>query len=203
MVKEKNLIIIFTRNPELGKVKTRLAKTIGNESALAIYKFLLAHTQKTIRNINCDKAVYYSIKIRKNDIWDDIIYQKYKQEGEDLGVKMYNAFKDSFMKNYKKVVIVGSDLFDLESKYIEEAFQELDNNDVVIGPAQDGGYYLLAMKMLHHHIFKNKIWGTATVFKDTINNLKKENIFLLKTLNDIDIYDDIKNIETLKNLIKK
>ena len=64
----KNLVMVFTRNPELGKVKTRLAKTIGNESALNIYKFLLNHTEITIRGINCEKAVYYSIKVRNNDI---------------------------------------------------------------------------------------------------------------------------------------
>ena len=67
----KNLLIIFTRNPELGKVKTRLAKTIGNENALTIYKTLLDKTAKTTSKINCDKAVYYSAKIRDNDIWDD------------------------------------------------------------------------------------------------------------------------------------
>ena len=77
MAKGKNLIIIFTRNPELGKVKTRLAKTIGDKSALNIYTFLLNHTETTIRNIDSDKAVYYSIKIRRNDIWNKSIYQTF------------------------------------------------------------------------------------------------------------------------------
>jgi glycosyltransferase A (GT-A) superfamily protein (DUF2064 family) len=123
--KEKNLIIIFTRNPELGKVKTRLAKTIGDESALNIYKFLLKHTEKTIRSINSDKAVYYSVKIRNNDIWDNSIYQKHLQKGSDLGLRMLNAFKIAFNDNYQKVIIVGSDLFDLEPKNIDEAFKKL------------------------------------------------------------------------------
>lgn len=203
MAKEKNLIIIFTRNPELGKVKTRLAKTIGDESALNIYKFLLDHTKKTIRNINSDKAVYYSVKIRDNDIWDKTIYQKYQQQGEDLGKRMYNAFKDAFSKGYKKVVIVGSDLFDLQPKHIEEAFRKLEKNDVVIGPAKDGGYYLIGMKTLHFQVFTNKDWGTATVFQNTINDLQNESVFLLEALNDIDTYGDMKDNSTLKNIIKK
>ena len=198
-----NLIIIFTRNPELGKVKTRLAKTIGDESALNIYKFLLKHTEKTIRNINSDKAVYYSVKIRDKDNWAKTIYQKHQQKGNDLGEKMLNAFEDSFLKSYKKVVIVGSDLFDLQQEHINNAFIALDNNNVVIGPAQDGGYYLLGMKALHSQVFKNKKWGTSTVLQDTLQNLKKIDVHLLEELNDIDVYDDIKNIETLKQLIKK
>jgi uncharacterized protein len=202
VAKGKNLIIIFTRNPELGKVKTRLAKTIGKESALNIYRFLLNNTEKTIRNINCNKAIYYTSEVKHNDIWDETIYQKHLQKGEDLGEKMQNAFKNAFSKDYNKAVIIGSDLFDLQPRHIEDAFNKLDNNDVVIGPAQDGGYYLLGIKKVHSQIFINKKWGASTVFQYTINDLQNENVFLLEELNDIDIYDDIKNIEELKQLIK-
>ena len=202
MAKEKDLIIIFTRNPELGKVKTRLAKTIGDASALKIYELLLNHTEKTIRNINCDKAVYYSIKLRDNDLWDNSIYQKHQQKGHDLGKRMLNAFTEAFNNNYKKVVIVGSDLFDLQPKHLKDAFNQLDKNDAVIGPAQDGGYYLLGMKTLHRQVFSNKVWGTSTVLRDTLQDIKHINVHLLEELNDIDTYDDIKNISELKQLIK-
>ena len=197
----KNLIIIFTRNLELGKVKTRLAKTIGDKSALNIYKFLLNHTEITIRGINCDKAVYYSIKVRNNDIWDKTVYQKHQQKGNDLGERMHNAFREAFSKGYKKVVIVGSDLYDLKAKDINYAFEQLSKCDVVIGPATDGGYYLLGIKTMYSHIFKNIDWGTSTVFQSTINNLQNENVFLLHELNDVDIYDDIKDNKILKALI--
>ena len=197
----KNLLIIFTRNPELGKVKTRLAKSIGDKNALTIYKTLLDRTEKTTRNLNCDKAVYYSVKIRKNDIWDASIYQKHRQHGDDLGIRMLNAFSESFNNNYDKVAIIGSDLFDLKSNHINDAFKALDNNDIVIGPAHDGGYYLLGMKSLYSQVFKNKNWGTSTVFKETKNDLKNENIYLLETLNDIDVYDDLKNIEAFKKYL--
>ena len=197
----KNLLIIFTRNPELGKVKTRLAKSIGDKNALTIYETLLTRTEKTIRGLSCDKAVYYSVKIRENDIWDASIYQKHQQHGDDLGIRMLNAFSEAFNNNYDKVVIIGSDLFDLKSSHINEAFKALDNNDFVIGPAHDGGYYLLGMKFLYSQVFKNKKWGTTSVFKDTINDIKNKSIHLLETLNDIDVYDDLQNIEAFKKYI--
>lgn len=189
----KNLLLIFTRNPELGKVKTRLAKTIGDESALNIYKFLLNHTKEVTQDLNCDKAVYYSVKIRNNDIWDASNYQKHQQNGDDLGIRMKNAFQEAFDKNYEKVLIIGSDLYDLKPNHINEAFEKLNSNDVVIGPAEDGGYYLLGMKELHSEVFKNKAWGTSTVRQDTLNDLQNVSVHLLETLNDVDVFDDIKD----------
>ncbi|MEN8913390.1 MAG: TIGR04282 family arsenosugar biosynthesis glycosyltransferase [Polaribacter sp.] len=188
----KNLLLIFTRNPELGKVKTRLAKTIGAEKALAIYKFLLAHTKKVTENIACDKAVYYSVKVREDDLWNGEIYQKKQQLGEDLGIRMQNAFQDAFANGYEKVLIVGSDLIDLSEEIIEKGFLQLASNDVVIGPAEDGGYYLLGMKSVHPNVFKNKNWGTSTVREETLNDLKDKKVHLLNELNDSDVLDDIK-----------
>jgi rSAM/selenodomain-associated transferase 1 len=187
----KNLLLIFTRNPELGKAKTRLAKTVGDETALEIYKFLLERTRNISSKVNADKAVYYSVKIRENDIWNSEIYQKHQQFGEDLGIRMQNAFKNGFEVGYKKVMIIGSDLYDLSEKNIEKAFVELDQNDVVIGPAEDGGYYLLGMNSLQTAVFENKEWGTETVRKDTLTDLKDKKVKLLEFKNDIDVYDDI------------
>lgn len=190
----KNLLLIFTRNPELGKVKTRLAKSIGNETALEIYKFLLQKTRDVSSKVNADKAVYYSLKIRKNDIWDVENFQKHQQIGEDLGVRMQHAFQNGFDAGYEKIIIIGSDLYDLSSTEIDSAFHQLDKNDVVIGPAKDGGYYLLGMKKLHPEVFKNKEWGTETVRKDTLANLIDQQVKLLALKNDIDVYEDILDI---------
>ena len=192
--KNKNLLLIFTRNPELGKAKTRLAKTVGDETALEIYKFLLQKTRDVSLKVTSDKAVYYSIKIRTNDIWDNEIYQKHQQNGEDLGIRMKNAFKDGFTSGYKKVMIIGSDLYNLSSENIENAFNNLNDNDFVIGPALDGGYYLLGMNSLQENIFENKDWGTETVRKDTLEDLKDKKVKLLELKNDIDIYEDILDI---------
>ncbi|WP_452225061.1 TIGR04282 family arsenosugar biosynthesis glycosyltransferase [Lacinutrix chionoecetis] len=201
-MKSKNLIITFTRNPELGKCKTRLAKTVGDEAALRVYKYLLQHTEQVIKQVDADKAVYYSVKIRENDIWDASVFQKYQQVGKDLGERMHKAFENGFNAGYKKIIIVGSDLFHLETKHIKQAFNALDEDDIVIGPAQDGGYYLLGMTTMHAAVFKNKNWGTDTVLFDTVQDLKKEQIHLLETLNDIDLYEDLEYIEPLQKIIK-
>ena len=192
-ITSKNLLLIFTRNPEFGKVKTRLARDIGHQAALDIYKFLLAHTAKICTPLDTEKAVYYSEEIPNNDLWNATVFQKKKQVGEDLGERMQNAFAEGFNLGYSKIIIIGSDLYDIETKDLEQAFKVLNNHEIVIGPAEDGGYYLLGMKQLYPKLFKNKNWGTATVLQDTINELKKSNYKLLEKRNDVDLYSDIKD----------
>ena len=189
----KNLLIIFTRNPILGKVKTRLAKTVGDKTALDIYTFLLKKTKEITLDSPCDKVVYYSEKLIKNDIWNCNSFRKEVQSGEDLGAKMKNSFYDAFENNYRKVVLIGSDIYDLESYHINEAFKKLETNDVVMGPALDGGYYLIGLKKMHPKIFDNKKWGSSTVRKDTLKNLEKVDVHLLPILNDVDVIEDIEH----------
>lgn len=198
----KNLLIVFTRNPELGKVKTRLAKTVGNATTLKIYIFLLERTRDISVKVSADKAVYYSVKVRENDIWDANIFQKHQQVGEDLGIRMLHAFKNGFKAGYEKVMIIGSDLYDLTAETIENAFMALENNEVVIGPAEDGGYYLLGMNSLEEKVFKNKDWGTETVRKDTLEDLKDKKVFLLGELNDVDVFEDIKHHPDFQTFLK-
>ena len=154
----ENLTLVFVRNPELGKVKTRLAKTIGDKDALKIYTILLQHTESVLHKVSCDKVVYYSEEIQSNDLWDNALYQKKLQKGADFGARMQNAFETAFKDTYEKVVIVGSDLFDLNPNHIKEAFTALENHEVVLGPSLDGGYYLLGMKKMNPTVFKNKQW---------------------------------------------
>jgi glycosyltransferase A (GT-A) superfamily protein (DUF2064 family) len=131
--KSENLLLIFTRNPELGKCKTRLAKTVGDESALKIYKFLLDHTVSITKQLDVDKAVYYSVKVRENDIWDETIYTKYQQEGEDLGIRMQHAFEQGFKDGYKNIIIIGSDMYDMSQEDLEELpFQLIEKFIVLI-----------------------------------------------------------------------
>tara|TARA_R110000868_G_scaffold720_4_gene5245 strand:+ start:6624 stop:7301 length:678 start_codon:yes stop_codon:yes gene_type:complete len=194
----KNALIIFTRNPELGKCKTRLAQTIGDEAALNIYTYLLKHTADVSKNTKADKYVFYSENIIKEDLWNTDFFRKKLQQGSDLGIRMENAFSELFQLGYEKIIIIGSDLLDLKTEEIDDAFQILANNDVVIGPAKDGGYYLLGMKTLDSNIFKNKKWGTSTVLKDTLNNIENSSFSLLEELNDIDTFDDIRPYQQLK-----
>lgn len=201
MQQSTTLIMTFTRNPELGKVKTRLAKGIGAQAALEVYIKLLEHTKNVLQKINTDKCVWYSVSVRQNDIWPDDSYQKKAQFGNDLGERMLNAFKDAFQQHYKKVIIIGSDLYDLQPKHIEEAITALNTHDIVIGPAQDGGYYLLGMKTLHEKAFTPKNWGTETVLADTLQDLDTQTIHLLETLNDIDHAEDLEPYEAFKKYI--
>jgi uncharacterized protein len=190
----KNLLLIFTRNPELGKVKTRLAASIGDKNALEIYQLLLNHTHHIALQVNMDCQVLYSEKVIQNDIWENDIFQKKIQVQGNLGVKMQQAFEDAFASGYQKVIIIGSDIIELESQDINQAIVKLDLNDVVIGPAIDGGYYLLGMKQMIPNIFINKKWGTNTVLKDTVNDLQNLKCEFLAQKNDIDTIDDLVGI---------
>lgn len=199
----KNALIIFVRNPELGKCKTRLAKTVGDPNALKIYKILLQHTADITKDLNADKYVYYANFIAQNDIWNKEIYRKKKQEGEHLGRRMEHAFQELFDKGYEKVLVMGSDLYDLDRKAIENAYTCLDKNDFVIGPALDGGYYLLGMKTLHPSVFKDKKWGANSVFAHTMAELSGQRVCTLKERNDIDVYEDIVGLEIFQKFIEK
>jgi hypothetical protein len=194
----KTALIVFTRNPELGQCKTRLAKTLGNQSALDIYKYLLQHTANVTKQVNADRYVFYSVDINQDDIWNTTHFIKRLQKGKDLGERMHNAFEELFISGYKKVIIIGSDLLDLNADIIDNAIATLDHNDVVLGPAEDGGYYLLGLKKLYPELFKNKAWGTETVREKTLADLKNKTVSLLKPLNDIDTFDDMKHYNQLK-----
>ncbi|MEP0133765.1 MAG: TIGR04282 family arsenosugar biosynthesis glycosyltransferase [Eudoraea sp.] len=196
------LLLIFTRNPKLGKCKTRLAATIGDQAALDIYMILIRHTAEITKDLSCSKEVYYSEEVPENDLWDKDNYAKQLQKGNDLGERMYNAFKSGFQKGYKKIILIGSDIYDLNSETIEEAFVEIENADFVIGPAADGGYYLVGMKTLNNEIFQNKNWGTETVLEDTLNNLNHKKVKLLEIKNDIDVYEDLEDIDVFQSFIK-
>lgn len=194
----KKALIIFTRNPELGKCKTRLATIIGDEGALEIYKYLLQHTVNISKNIKADRFVFYSEHIKKEDLWESGIFRKKLQNGNDLGERMQNAFAELLNLGYEKVAIIGSDLLDLDAENVNDAFEKLDHYDVVIGPSMDGGYYLLAMKNIYPQIFANKDWGTSSVLKETLSNLQHSNVHLLKELNDIDTFEDMQHYSELK-----
>ncbi len=202
LVGSNDLLLIFTRNPELGRVKTRLAADIGESKALEIYRFLLRHTSKITRELPVHKRVYYSDEIQKDDIWDTINFHKRLQQGENLGKRMGNAFHEGFADGFAKICIIGSDLLDLSQKDVQNAFSALDHNDVVIGPASDGGYYLLGLKNWKPAVFENKNWGTKTVFEETMADLMNENVALLDIRNDVDVYDDIKDNAAFRPFLK-
>ncbi|MCH2489274.1 MAG: TIGR04282 family arsenosugar biosynthesis glycosyltransferase [Flavobacteriales bacterium] len=197
----KSALIIFTRNPELGKCKTRLAATVGDESALNIYCFLLDHTVAITSPLTVDKFVFYSEALRKEDRWDTSIFRKKTQKGDDLGQRMHNAFVEIFELGYEQAIIIGSDMYDLSSEELALAFTELNTHDFVVGPAKDGGYYLLGMTQPNEALFQNKKWGSDTVLEATMTNLKDQNYKLLAEKNDIDYFEDVKDIAALQQFL--
>lgn len=185
-------LIIFMKNPQPGKVKTRLAKTIGEGEAFEVYLKLLDHTRNVASDIPVDTHVFYSDFIDDDDEWSDVQYFKHLQRGRDLGERMHHAFAKIFDRGYRKVVIIGSDCFELRAKHIIRAFDILNRFEAVIGPARDGGYYLLGLRRLVSSVFNNKNWSTDSVFEETIKDFQEENIIWqeLPVLRDVDTLKD-------------
>lgn len=189
-MKSKNLLIIFVKNLVYGKVKTRLAKTIGHDAAMDIYKELIALTQKETENLSVTRHVYYSQEI-ENSIW--VNDEKFIQQGNDLGEKMQNAFQHGFNQGYENILIIGSDLPNISKEIIESGFNKLNNNNLVFGPADDGGYYLLGMSQMTNSVFEDKPWSQGSLLKVTLDELEQQgkSVSFLEPLNDIDTYEDL------------
>lgn len=196
----ENLLIIFVKNLEEGKVKTRLAKSIGSKSALKVYEKLLLTTQNISQKVAVDRNIYFSNKVDYNFWKSDF---KTVQKGIDLGERMQDAFTNGFNQGYKKIVLIGTDLPELSEKIIEDAFQYLDKEEVVFGPSEDGGYYLIGLTSLYKCLFTNKPWSTPELLKSTLQELKEKNInaSLMQTLNDIDTFDDLKQYPDYLKLV--
>ncbi|MEO7265173.1 MAG: TIGR04282 family arsenosugar biosynthesis glycosyltransferase [Ferruginibacter sp.] len=186
----KKALIIFIRKPELGKVKTRLAAQVGAESALDIYKRLLDHTRVIASAAACDKYIFVTEPLQITD-WKSFMEEI--QISGSLGEKMQHAFLLLFKKGYQKMVIIGSDCPHLQTTHIEKAFELLAHNDLVAGPANDGGYYLLGLKKIYPALFENKPWSTGLVMEETIATAMKLGLSykLLETLTDVDEEKDL------------
>ncbi len=149
-----NLLIMFVKNPEPGQVKSRLAATLGDREAARVYKAitesLLSAVVPSSKAAGYDMAVAYSPADAAEDMrtWLGTGIQLMPQTGGNLGERMHNAFTEGFARGYKSIVIIGSDCPAVTSELINEALHKLDRHDVVIGPATDGGYYLIGLRQL-------------------------------------------------------
>lgn len=197
-----DLLLIFIRNPVLGQCKTRLARTVGDRVALDIYTFLLRHTAEIARKVDAERWVYYSDEIVTEDMWGPSEFVKKRQLGSDLGARMLNAFKEGFAAGFDRICVIGSDLYELSEGEIEAAFSMLQYSEAVIGPAEDGGYYLLGMKRLLPGVFEQKQWGGDHVFADTVAGFSNLAYTVLPVRNDVDYYEDIKDVEAFRPFLK-
>ena len=185
-------LIVFFRKPTLGKVKTRLATSVGDHKALKVYKALLNHTKEVTQDFQGDLYLYCAEELLFDIHWN---YTEIRlQRGIDLGQKMKNAFEDCFSKGYKKVLIIGSDCPQITYELLNDASNSLDEYDSVLGPANDGGYYLLGFsKDIIESTFLNMKWSTETVFSETVRRIQNEerSCKILQELIDIDTYEDL------------
>lgn len=179
-----------------------MAKTIGDVAATEVYKVLLRHTALITEPLDVIKEVHFSDFVEEDDLFSDQFIKKV-QSGKDLGEKMKNAFAKGFQHGFQHIIIIGSDLLDITTQDIEEAFNALETYDYVLGPAEDGGYYLLGMNKLNSTLFENKDWSSNTVLQDTLIDLKNKHIALMDERNDIDTYEDLAEFKDLKEYLLK
>jgi rSAM/selenodomain-associated transferase 1 len=196
--KLEDALIIFVKNPVPGQVKTRLARSIGDQQAADVYKHLLAHTKRMAGELeDVQRLVYYADAVNRNDLWEEERYEKRAQNGADLGERMAGSIAETMGSDFKKVVIIGSDCLEIGAKHIRLAYRKLDEADVVIGPASDGGYYLLGMKTLHRILFEDIVWSSKEVFNITLEKINQLGLsyYLLEILSDIDDLEDYLKIK--------
>src|SRR5690606_21561086 len=156
-MKNKGTIIIFQKKPERGKVKTRLAKTIGNKKAVEVYEYLLRHTHQQVSPLNISVFVYFEKEVQPEYLLNNKYHSGIQSKG-DLGNRMKKAFREVLGRGAPKAVIIGTDCPELTPGLLRKALQALEAKDLVIGPANDGGYYLLGMNRPHPKLFENIPW---------------------------------------------
>lgn len=186
-------VFIYCRYPEKGKVKTRIAQECGDENALALYERMLKTVFKNIEESGFHFTVHYTgCDEKKASSWL-AGYEFKKQSSGDLGVKLKNSIRQWFENNDESLVIIGSDQIEVDRTVLEETAEKLKNNDIVLGPAEDGGYYLIGLSGPHLQLFDNISWGTESVLQETLNKILESGLsyFLLSEKNDIDYLSDV------------
>lgn len=204
MQKSVNKLLIFTKAPILGEVKTRLQPEYSKKQSLKLHEYLALNTlQKVEKLINCE--IDLCCTPSRNYIFFLKCENQYPinlvdQLGDNLGERMAFALS-SALQTHEKVLIIGTDCPELNESYINQALEKLDEYDAVIGPADDGGYVLLGLKCFSPELFSDINWGTDSVLHQTRNVLKKMNWlwFELEVQYDIDRPEDLKRHQYLIN----
>ncbi len=185
-------LLIFIKNPVLGRVKTRLAAALGAEAALAAYQELLAYTRAVATRTACRRRLYYSDYLPEADEWPTDLFEKHLQSGADLGLRMANAFESAFEAGADRVLIIGSDCPGITPEILAEGFDALHACDFVLGPSADGGYYLLGMRRFQAAVFEGIAWSSPTVCAETRLRMQAlgGDCRMLPVLTDIDTEAD-------------
>jgi len=195
-------ILVFTRYPRPGKVKTRLIPQLGCVKAAALHKYLteraLAVVRELLRSRNARVSLWYTGGTRSQmQTWVGSDVLLVEQRGNGLGQRMADAFHASWASGRKRAVLIGTDCPGLDPPLIARALDQLHTCDVVIGPAHDGGYYLIGLRREAEHnmaaLFSGIAWGTADAFSQTIAQANRAGLTTatLKELHDIDRPEDL------------
>jgi uncharacterized protein len=192
-------IILFTKYPRPGEVKTRLISTIGSDKACAIHKKMTLKTfallQLLIKKTPVTLEIHYmGARLKEMQTWLGNKFNYIEQGNGSLGDKMSKAFSDSFTQGFKKIIIIGTDCPELNLSILKQSFNLLKRHDLILGPATDGGYYLIGLSRIAPSLFFDIPWSTEKVLNKTIEIAQKENLSydLLQTLSDIDRKEDLK-----------
>lgn len=185
-----NELLIFAKYPEPEKVKTRLAKSLGAVEAAHRYRDMVETVIRKTSPLNGEyhRTLYFDPPGRGPDFMKWLSLEIRPQSSGDLGQRMLNAFQTSFANGCKRAVVIGTDCVELERSLLCDAFARLKEADLVIGPAEDGGYYLIGMKKTHPSLFEDIPWSTGKVLHETLEKAKGADLTvdLLKTLSDLD-----------------
>ncbi len=193
----QSCILFFVKNPVKGEVKSRLAAALGETIAVELYKNFILDMLTTIDSCKarCLICFFPEGAQKKLKHWLGRSYHYLPQEGKDLGERMKNGFLEAFLMKCKNVVLIGSDIPDLPLSPLKQAFRMLKTHDAVVGPAHDGGYYLIGFRhdTFVPEVFDRLTWGGKTVLRNTLNRLKKRGyrVHLLPARNDVDTVADV------------
>lgn len=188
-------IIFFTRSPIPGKTKTRMQPYLSPDECANLHKALIRDIYRQCSKAKADIFVYYTPEDGLCRL-QNIIGNKNKyevQSGKDLGEKMYNAIEKVLDLGYESCLLMGSDIAEFRAKYLDIAFDKLENADIVFGKTVDGGYYLVGMKKAVKEVFEVEKYGTGDVFANTLKRLSGLGLKIAytKTLYDIDTKEDL------------
>jgi len=192
------LLLVFLRQPELGEVKTRLGKVIGKHAALQAYRVMVEHVVDMTDRLAREhlQRVFWVLPpdgVSAVARWLGEHRRYLPQRGKDLGERLHVAFEHAFTHGASRVIAIGTDCVELDAEHVENAFTCLETSDAVLGPTEDGGYYLIGMRKLISEAFEDIPWSTAGTAQTTRQRLNAAAATLshLPVLRDIDTVGDL------------
>jgi len=191
-------LIVLARQPELGRVKTRLTTDLPEDLVFEMYKAMVKDVLRMARSVRgCHRYIFHAGSPRTGAGFFERYVKSFalkRQNGADLGARMLNAFRVCRREGCARLVLIGTDCLSINEKVIQTAFSKLISHDIVLGPSRDGGYYLIGLKLPVAKLFEGIDWGADRVFAQTVVRIKqlKKKVHFLRLRSDIDTVEDLK-----------